>query len=131
MGYAVGIFLLVPLGDPRDRRRLIPLMLLLSAGMLLSAAAAPRYGWRLGGLGLTTVGAQLLTPLASELAVPDRRGSVVGSVASGVLIGILLSRTVSGAVAGLFGWRAIFLLAAAATVIAAAVLYRIVPVPAG
>lgn len=131
LGYAAGIFLFVPLGDVADRRRLIPLMLLLSAGMLLTAAAAPGYGVllaALGGLGLTTVGAQLLTPLASELAAPDRRGRVVGTVASGVLVGILLSRTVSGVVADLFGWRAIFLIAAAATVVAAGVLHRIVPV---
>ncbi|MFD4346812.1 hypothetical protein ACFWQ6_18500 [Streptomyces coelicoflavus] len=52
----------------------------------------------LGGVGLTTVGAQLLTPLASELAEPVRRGRVVGAVASGSLIGILLSRTCSAGV---------------------------------
>ena len=130
VGYALGIFLLVPLGDVLNRRRLIPLMLLLSAGMLLGAAAAPGYGVllaALGGLGLTTVGAQLLTPLASELADPERRGRVVGTVASGALIGILLSRTVSGVVADLFGWRAIFLMAAVATVVVAAVLARIIP----
>ncbi|GAB7037711.1 MULTISPECIES: MFS transporter [Catenuloplanes] len=130
VGYAAGIFLLVPLGDVLNRRRLVPLMLLLSAGMLLAAAASPGYPVlfaALGGLGMTTVGAQLLTPLASELAAPDRRGSVVGTVASGVLVGILLSRTVSGVVADLFGWRAIFLLAAGATVVAAAVLHGIIP----
>ena len=130
VGYAVGIFLLVPLGDVLNRRRLVPLMLLLSAVMLAGAAAAPGYGVllaALGGLGLTTVGAQLLTPLASELAEPERRGTVVGTVASGALIGILLSRTVSGAVADAFGWRAIFLLAAVATVAVAGVLRGIIP----
>ncbi|MDI6521742.1 hypothetical protein QMA61_36830 [Streptomyces coelicoflavus] len=45
----------------------------------------------------------MLTPLASELAEPERRGRVVGAVASGSLIGILLSRTISGFVADLLG----------------------------
>ncbi|GAA1650605.1 MFS transporter [Actinoplanes couchii] len=130
IGYAAGIFLLVPLGDVLNRRRFIPLMLTLSAVMLAGAALAPAYGVllaALGGLGLTTVGAQLLTPLASELAEPERRGSVVGTVASGALIGIMGSRTISGVVADLFGWRAIFALAAVATVIVAVVLHRIIP----
>lgn len=115
IGYAVGIFLLVPLGDVLDRRRLIPAVLVLSALSLLGAALAPAYGVllaALGAVGLTAVAAQMLTPLASELAEPDKRGRTVGTVASGVLIGILLSRTVSGLVADLWGWQTVYVLVA-------------------
>ncbi|MEV5147548.1 MFS transporter [Streptomyces sp. NPDC052727] len=130
VGYAIGIFLFVPLGDVLNRRRLIPLVLALSAAMLLGAALAPTFPVllaALGGVGLTTVGAQLLVPLASELAEPDRRGRVVGAVASGILIGILLSRTISGFVADLLGWRAIYVMAAAAALTLAAVLRGVIP----
>ncbi|MFE1836409.1 MFS transporter [Streptomyces sviceus] len=130
VGYSLGIFLLVPLGDVLNRRRLIPLVLALSAVMLLGAALAPTFAVllaTLGGVGLTTVGAQLLTPLASELAEPERRGQVVGAVASGSLIGILLSRTISGVVADLLGWRAIYGIAAATAIILAAVLRVAIP----
>ncbi|MCA1188490.1 MFS transporter [Saccharopolyspora sp. 6T] len=130
VGYALGIFLIVPLGDVLNRRRLIPLILAVSAATLLSAALAPSFAallTALGGVGLTTVGAQLLTPLASELAEPERRGRVVGAVASGSLIGILLSRTISGFVADLFGWRAIYGIAAAVTLVLAAVLRTVIP----
>lgn len=129
-GYALGIFLLVPLGDVLNRRRLIPLILSLSAVMLIGAALAPTFSVllaALGGVGLTTVAAQLLTPLASELAEPERRGRVVGTVASGALIGILLSRTISGFVADLLGWRAIYGIAAAAALILAVILRRMIP----
>jgi len=129
-GYALGIFLLVPLGDVLNLRRLIPLILSLSAIMLISAAVAPTFPIllaALGGLGLTTVAAQLLTPLASELAEPERRGRVVGTVASGALIGILLSRTVSGFVADFLGWRAIYGIAAVAALILAGLLRTIIP----
>ncbi|WP_416979663.1 MFS transporter [Streptomyces sp. T028] len=130
VGYALGIFLLVPLGDVLDRRRLIPLVLALSAVMLLGAALAPTFSVllaALGGVGLTTVGAQLLVPLASELADPERRGRVVGAVASGILIGILLSRTISGLVADLLGWRAIYVIAAAVAIALAGVLRAVIP----
>ena len=129
-GYALGIFLLVPLGDVLNLRKLIPLILSLSAVMLFGSALAPMFSVllaALGGLGLTTVSAQLLTPLASELAEPERRGRVVSTVAAGALIGILLSRTISGLVSDLLGWRAIYGIAAGATIILAAILYKIIP----
>lgn len=130
VGYALGIFLLVPLGDVLNRRRLVPLVMALSAAMLLGAALAPAFPVLLavlGGLGLTTVGAQLLTPLAGELAEPERRGRVVGTVASGALTGILLSRTLSGLVADLLGWRAVYVIAAVATLVLAVVLRVVIP----
>ena len=130
IGYAAGIFLVVPLGDVLDRRALVPVMLLLSAGALVAAAAAPSFPVLvavLGLVGLSTVSAQLLSPLASELADPARRGRVVGAVGSGALIGILVSRTVSGLVAGAFGWRAVYLVAAVAAVALAVVLRLAIP----
>jgi predicted MFS family arabinose efflux permease len=130
IGYAVGIFLIVPLGDMVDRRTLIPAMLLVSAGALLAAARAPSFTLlvaALGLVGLSTVSAQLLSPLASDLADPGQRGRVVGAVVSGALIGILVSRTVSGLVAGAFGWRAIYMAAAVAAVTLAVVLWFAIP----
>lgn len=131
IGYAVGIFLVVPLGDVLNRRRLIPLVLVASSVALFAAAAAPGFGLLLGSLvlvGLTTVAGQLLIPLAGDLAEPAERGRVVGTVVSGVLIGILVSRTVSGLVADAFGWRAIYVLAGVIALVFAGVLGRLLPV---
>ncbi|MBT2547648.1 MFS transporter [Arthrobacter sp. ISL-65] len=130
IGYALGIFLIVPLGDVLNRRKMIPLVLGLSALALICAAAAPTFSLllaALGGVGLTTVSAQLLTPLASELAAPDQRGRVLGTIASGALIGVLLSRTISGAIAEFVGWRAIYVLAAILAVALAVVLSFMIP----
>ncbi|MBT2548942.1 MFS transporter [Arthrobacter sp. ISL-65] len=58
IGYALGIFLIVPLGDVLNRKRMIPLILGLSAIALLGAAVAPTFSLllaALGGVGLTTV----------------------------------------------------------------------------
>jgi len=130
VGYAVGILLVVPLGDVLDRRRLVPGVLVASAVALLFAAVAPSFPVLLVALalvGLTTVAGQLLIPLAGDLADPAQRGRVVGTIASGVLTGILVSRTVSGLVADVFGWRAIFVVAAVAALVFAVLLRRAVP----
>ncbi|GAB6902637.1 MFS transporter [Kineosporia succinea] len=130
IGYALGIFLVVPLGDSLDRRHLVPLVLTLSALALVGASLAPTFGVllaALGAVGLSTVSAQLLTPLASELADPGRRGRVVGAVASGALVGILLSRTVAGVVADLLSWRAIYAVAALGAIVSAAALRAAIP----
>ena len=130
IGYAAGILLIVPLGDVLDRRRLVPVMMLCGAVALVGCALSPGFGVLLVALtavGLTTVSGQLLTPLAGDLADDARRGRVVGTVASGILIGILVSRTLSGLVAAVAGWRAIFLVAAAVAVVLAGLLHRAIP----
>ncbi|MCS6552755.1 MFS transporter [Curtobacterium flaccumfaciens pv. flaccumfaciens] len=130
VGYALGILLVVPLGDVLDRRRLIPWVLVASAVALLLAAIAPTFATLLVALalvGLTTVAGQLLIPLAGDLADPAQRGRVVGTIASGVLTGILVSRTISGLVADAFGWRAIYVLAAVVAVVLALLLRRAIP----
>ena len=47
-------------------------------------------------VGLTSVVAQILVPMASMLAGEHERGRVVGHVMSGLLVGILVARTASG-----------------------------------
>ena len=130
LGYAVGILLVVPLGDVTNRRRLVPLSMLAAAVALGLCALAPSFGFlvaALGLVGLLTVGGQLLTPLAGDLATDADRGAVVGTVVSGILTGILLSRTVSGFVADAFGWRSIYVGAAVLDVLLAVLLWRAIP----
>lgn len=130
IGYALGAFLVVPLGDRLNRRRLIPVIMFASALALAASAVAPGFTVLLVALalvGLTTVAGQLLVPLAGDLAREDQRGRAVGTVASGILIGILVSRAISGIVADAFGWRTVYWGAAALMVALAAVLARVLP----
>ena len=92
VGYAVGLVLLVPLGDLLERRRLITGVLVVTALALVATAAAPSFDLLAAALlvvGVTSVVAQILVPLASTLAGESERGRVVGKVMSGLLIGIL------------------------------------------
>ena len=82
-------------------------------------------------VGVTAVVAQIVVADVLLTRRPEHeRGSVVGTVMSGLLIGILLARTISGIVAELFGWRAVFVIAAVAMLLLAAILaalFRSVP----
>jgi predicted MFS family arabinose efflux permease len=130
VGYAAGLVLLVPLGDLFERRRLITRILLITALALAATAAAPTFGLLAGALlivGVTSVVAQILVPLASTLAAERERGRVVGKVMSGLLVGILVARTASGIIAELGGWRLVFGLSAALMVALSLVLRRRLP----
>jgi predicted MFS family arabinose efflux permease len=130
IGYAAGLVLIVPLGDLLNRRRLVSGMLVLTTVGLAGAAVAPSLAGlaiALAVVGTTSVVAQILVPFASALAGEDERGRVVGMVMSGLLIGILLARTFSGLVAQFGGWRLVYGLAAAGTLVLSIAVARALP----
>ncbi|HEY1918228.1 MAG TPA: MFS transporter [Streptosporangiaceae bacterium] len=130
IGYAAGLALLVPLGDLLPRRRLLPVMLVVTTGGLVASASSPGIGVLIAAallVGAGSVAAQLLVPMAASMAGDERRGQTVGTVMSGLLLGILLARTVSGAVAGLAGWRTVYILAAVLTMATAVTLWFVLP----
>ncbi|MEU9335521.1 MFS transporter [Streptomyces sp. NPDC048290] len=130
IGYGLGLFFLVPLGDITDRRRLVVAQLLLLVGALTLVATAPTAAVLLVGMaatGLFAVVTQTLVAFAASLAPPAGRGRVVGLVTGGVVIGILLARTVSGLLADLAGWRSVYLASALLTAVLALVLHRVLP----
>ena len=130
IGYAIGVFFVVPLGDTVNRKRFIPGIMLLSALALAASALVPGFTGLLVTLaliGVTTVAGPLLTPLAGDLASDQQRGQAVGIVASGLLTGLLVSRTISGILADAFGWRAVYAAAAVMMVILALLLARFLP----
>ncbi|MEU6017601.1 MFS transporter [Streptomyces sp. NPDC047515] len=130
IGYGLGLFLLVPLGDLIDRRSLVVTQLALLAAALIAtgtAATAPILLTALAAVGFLAVVTQTLVVFAASLSAPERRGRAVGLVTSGIVIGILLARTVSGALADLAGWRSVYLASAALTLVLTLALYRVLP----
>ncbi|MCZ4549921.1 MFS transporter [Gordonia rubripertincta] len=129
-GYAMGLLLLVPLGDLWNRKVLAPSMMAASAVALLLSALAPGFGALFAAsllVGVSAATAQIVVPWSSSLALPSDRGRVVGVVMSGLLLGILLARVVSGAIAEVGGWRAVLFVGAALMAILAVVVYLLVP----
>jgi predicted MFS family arabinose efflux permease len=130
LGYALGLLLLAPLGDRFDRRNIILLKAAILCAALLLTGFAPGLGVLLVAsllVGLFATVAQDIVPAAATLAPAHERGKVVGTVMTGLLMGILLSRVVSGFVAENFGWRSVFVAAAASVAVLAVVLAKGLP----
>ena len=131
LGYAVGLLLFVPLGDVRERRRLI---MRLFGGVVLASllvAFAPTLELLIVAsalLGAMASVTHVVLPLASEMAPQGDRGTAIGTVMTGLLLGILLARTFAGWVSGIFGWRFVFLLAAIMNLAFVPILGRVMPV---
>ncbi|MFT3812002.1 MAG: MFS transporter [Acidovorax sp.] len=130
VSYALGLLLLVPLGDLLERRRLIVgLMVLAAIGMALAGSA---HGFALlaaGTLmtGLFSVAAQVQIPMAATLAAPGQSGKAVGLLMSGLLTGILAARSVAGILSELGGWALVYQVVAATLLLLAAALWKVLP----
>ncbi len=125
LGYAAGLFFLVPLADLMENRQLVLRMLLSALLMAVAAAFAPT-GWSLliflFLLGAACSAIQILVPIAAAMAPPEHRGRVIGNVMSGVMVGILVSRPLASLIANFWGWRSFYALSAATLALLAAVL---------
>jgi len=130
VGFVAGLALVVPLGDLIERRRLVTRICLLTAAGLALVAVAPGLAVLFPALalvGMTSVAAHVFVPLAADLAPPAQRGKALGTVMGGLLVGILLARTLSGLVAEVAGWRAVYGLAALSMLVLAALCRRELP----
>ena len=130
LGYAIGLVLLVPLGDLFQRRKLVVIM---TFGIAASLAG---IGFSADGsvllllsvvVGALSVVAQILVAFSADLAGAAERGRVVGTVMSGLLLGVLLARTVAGILAQIWGWRMVFWLAAGSMMVITLAMYRGLP----
>jgi predicted MFS family arabinose efflux permease len=113
-GYAIGLFLMVPLGDKIERKKQILVTTFASVlALILAAVSKSFFILEIASLliGVTSIVPQLILPLAAALSAPEKRGKVIGTIMSGLLVGILLSRTLSGFVGEWWGWRSMFWIA--------------------
>ncbi|MBB2149545.1 MFS transporter [Pedobacter gandavensis] len=114
-GYALGLFLVVPLGDMFERRKQILMITGLAVASLLLAAMSSSFLWlQIASvlIGASSVVPQLILPMAANLSSDEKRGETIGIITSGLLIGILASRSISGSVGFLWGWRNMYFIAA-------------------
>ncbi|KTF09940.1 MFS transporter [Pseudoalteromonas sp. H103] len=130
IGYALGLFFLVPLADLIENKRLMLITLGVSFLSLIGTALADTPNVMLIlclMIGISSVSVQVLIPLAAHLSSDEKRGQVLGNIMAGLLLGILLARPISSLIADHFGWRAVFYFAAGCMVFIASVIYFAIP----
>lgn len=128
--YALGLLLLVPLGDLLNQRRLIIGQMAISMAALVIVGTASSGAMLFAGLalvGLLAVVTQTIVAFVATVAAPAERGRAVGMVTSGIVIGILLARTISGVLKDLAGWRSVYLFSAALMLLMVYALYKTLP----
>ncbi|MGW6932432.1 MFS transporter [Lentzea sp. NPDC054927] len=131
IGYACGIFLLVPLGDRVPYRPLLATLFAVTGLGLATAGLAPSFGPLLAAgvaVGVTTVIAPIIGPMVAGMAAPEARGAASGTMLAGSIGGMLLARTFAGALGDWLDWRAPYLVAAGLAVVMAVALWRTLPV---
>jgi len=117
------------------RRGLMVGALLGIAAINLGLALAPGFGSLLALRILAGVVGSLVVPAASSVAVriaaPERRGRALAIIVSGTTAAFLLGIPAGSVVGGWFGWRASFVLAAGAALLAALSMAALLPAIAG
>ena len=130
IGYAFGLFFLIPMGDLYSRRRIIVVNMTVAAIMAVVIAVANKV-WIIWGasllLGACSVIPQFFIPIAGQYSEQKNKSKNMGIVLSGLLTGILASRVVSGCVGEWLGWREMFFIAALVMVLCMALTLKIMP----
>lgn len=130
LGYALGLFWIVPLGDlyPRKRIVLVNFACLMLALLVMATAHLIYVVWFASWIiGVCSMVPQIFVPIASQFSRPEHKGRNVGMVISGLLTGILASRVVSGWVGDLWGWRTMYVVAAVLMGFCALAVLRVMP----
>jgi len=130
IGYAMGLLLIIPLGDMFRRKQIILIDFIFILISLLAFALSQSLTVMIIAsffIGLTSVVPQIFVPIAAQLSAPEEKGKNVGIVMSGLLIGILASRVFSGIVGEYLGWREVFYIAAGFMVILAILIAWLLP----
>jgi predicted MFS family arabinose efflux permease len=113
---ALGILLLLPLGDRFSNRRLATIFATGQLAGLIVMAVATDFRVFVAGstfLGFSTITPYLLPAYASKRVDPERLGQVTATLTTGVIGGILLARVGAGWVGEHLGWRTVYIIAAA------------------
>jgi MFS family permease len=125
LGLALGIVLLLPLGDLYSNRHLclifVAAQTLCLAGMVMADNLA-LFTAASTLLGFVTIAPYLIPAYASRRVAPERLGQVTALLTAAVIFGILVARLGAGVVAELADWHSVYVIALGLMVGATAIL---------
>ncbi|MEW4468725.1 MFS transporter [Parasphingorhabdus sp. JC815] len=125
---ALGILLLLPLGDRVNNRKLVMTFAAGQFAALLAMATAQNFSLFVAAsslLGFVTITPYLLPAYVTKRVRPDRIGHVTGIMTSGITVGLLGSRAGAGVLGHYFGWRSAYWVGTLLTLVLLFILSRI------
>ncbi|MEM1195095.1 MAG: MFS transporter [Pseudomonadota bacterium] len=130
LALALGILLLLPLGDRYSNRALTLIFTACQTLGLVAMTLAPGFVIFAAGstwLGFFTIAPYLLPAYASRRVAPERLGYVTATLTAGVIFGLLVARVGSGVIAEIADWRRVYWIASAGMIAMTLALPRIMP----
>lgn len=129
-GYAMGVVLLVSLGDRLVARRQVAVQLAITAAAILVAAASASFllfSAMMFVAGATATVGQILVAAALRLAPPQLRARTAAVLLGAFLVGLFGVRTALGAFGDALGWRTVLVGAAVLVLACIPVTIRFAP----
>ena len=112
---ALGVLLLLPLGDRFSNRRLVMFFLSVQVLALIGMALFDLFLPFVAAstlLGFFTITPYLLPAYVSQRVAPEQLGFATAILTAGVVAGVQIARVGSGVLAEWFGWRGVYWIAA-------------------
>ncbi|MFT4020175.1 MAG: MFS transporter [Acinetobacter sp.] len=131
ISYAFGLIFFVPLGDFLSRKKvLISLLIINSLASFIISFSQNLIQLIIFNIfiGLTSVGAQIVIPMVSLIAMTHEKGKAVGLVTSGLMTGVLLGRILSGFIGEIFSWNTVYRFSAILDILLIFILLRVIPI---
>lgn len=130
LGQALGMIILIPLGDKWKRKRLILWTIGITTVTVIAAAAAVNITMLKACMfiaGFFSIAPQLMIPMAVDLSVKEARTHIVGLITAGVLSGVVFARLLGGSVTEWISWRVVYGLSALFLIVSFIFIYRYIP----
>lgn len=131
--YALGLILLIPLGDRFSKRKIILVLMLLSGCAQILISFSTQL-WSLYVLSFAatifSIASQVLIPFISSISETEKMSEIIGTLMSGLFMGILVARSYAGIVATFADWHVVYLSSGIFILLLSAVMYFKLPVPA-
>lgn len=111
---ALGIFLLLPLGDWVSNRKLVTLFSIGQFVSILGMTLSNNYAYFVLGstiMGFFTIAPYLIPAYVSKRVAPEQLGHATAIITTGIILGLLVARAGAGVIAENFGWRTVYVVA--------------------
>ena len=130
--YALGLIVLIPLGDKYSKRKII-ISLMVISGLAQICISFSQQLWSLYVFTFIattfSIASQVLIPFISSIVESEKMSEIIGTLMSGLFLVILLARSYAGIVTTFADWHLVYLSSGILLILLAVVMYFKLPIP--